>query len=52
MEEEKKIEDVVEISLVNNADLIKMYQDVESFLKYLDEEIKKTDVGDENEEKN
>ena len=36
MEEEKKIEDVIEVSLVTNSDLVKMYQDVESFLKYLD----------------
>lgn len=42
------ISDDVEISLVDNDKLIKLYQDIEAFLKFVDEEIKKTDAGDGN----
>lgn len=48
--EERNVNNVedIEINLVDNSKLIKMYQDVEAFLKFVDEEIKKTDVGDDN----
>ena len=47
MNESNNVQETVEINLVDDNKLISMYQEVESFLKYLDEEIKKTDVGDE-----
>lgn len=37
-----------EMKSLSNDELLKLYQDIEGFIKYLDEEIKKTDVGDEN----
>lgn len=48
--EERNVNNVedIEIKLVDDSKLIKMYQDVETFLNFVDEEIKKTDVGDDN----
>ena len=40
-------EDVTKLS---NDELVALYNEVESFLKTVNEEIKKTDIGDENEE--
>lgn len=39
-------EDVTKLS---NEDLVSLYNEVEAFLKLVNEEIKKTDIGDENE---
>lgn len=40
-------EDVTKLS---NDDLVSRYNEIESFLKLVNDEIKKTDIGDENEE--
>lgn len=47
MNESNNVEDLVSINVVDNTKLVSMYQEVETFLKFLEEEIKKTDVGDE-----
>ena len=47
MNENSNVEDLVSINLVEDTKLISMYQEVETFIKFLEEEIKKTDVGDE-----
>ncbi len=33
----------------SNEDLVALYNEVDSFLKLVNDEIKKTDIGDENE---
>ena len=43
------IEDDVSIEKLNNQELLSYYHEIESFLKMVDEELKKTDVGDNNE---
>ena len=43
------IEEDVDIEKLNNQELLNYYHEIESFLKMVDEELKKTDVGDENE---
>lgn len=45
--ESNNVEELVSINVVDNDKLISMYHEVETFLKFLEEEIKKTDVGDE-----
>ena len=40
-------EDVTKLS---NEELIALYNEIDSFLKLVNDEIKKTDIGDENEE--
>lgn len=40
-------EDVTKLS---NEELISTYNEIETFLKTVNEEIKKTDIGDNNEE--
>ena len=47
MNESNNVEDLVSINLEEDDKLISMYQEVENFLKFLEDEIKKTDVGDE-----
>ncbi len=44
--EDKKIE----ISSLTNEELIKELQIVEAFIKFVEDEIKKTDIGDKNEQ--
>lgn len=43
------VEEDVDIEKLNNQELLNYYHEIESFLKMVDEELKKTDVGDENE---
>lgn len=43
------IEEDVSIEKLNNQELLSYYHEIESFLKMVDEELKKTDVGDNNE---
>lgn len=47
MEEENV---TIDISALNNQELIATYQELDSFSKYLEDEIKKTDVGDVDEQ--
>lgn len=46
--ENEKIEDI-SLDSLSNENLIESYKEVESFLKNVEEEIKKTDVGDNDE---
>jgi hypothetical protein len=48
-QEETIINDDVSIDSLNNQELLNYYQEIEGFLKMIDEELKKTDVGDDNE---
>ena len=43
------IEEDVSIENLSNQELIDYYREIESFLKMVDDELKKTDVGDDNE---
>ena len=43
------IEEDVSIENLNNQELLNYYHEIEGFLKMVDEELKKTDVGDDNE---
>ena len=43
------IEEDVSIENLNNQELLSYYHEIEGFLKLVDEELKKTDVGDDNE---
>ena len=43
------IEEDVSIENLNNQELLNYYHEIEGFLKLVDEELKKTDVGDDNE---
>ena len=43
------VEDDVSIENLNNQELLSYYHEIEGFLKMVDEELKKTDVGDDNE---
>lgn len=39
----------LDVSLLSNEELIKEIHGIEEFLKFVNDEIKKTDIGDENE---
>ena len=39
----------INVSELSNDELIKLYNDLETFIKLVSEEIKKTDVGDQDE---
>jgi hypothetical protein len=43
------VDEDVSIEKLNNQELLSYYHEVEAFLKMVDEELKKTDVGDDNE---
>lgn len=43
------VEEDVSIENLNNQELLSYYHEIESFLKMVDDELKKTDVGDDNE---
>lgn len=43
------VEDDISMEEMNNQELLDYYREIEAFLKMVDEEIKKTDVGDNNE---
>ena len=43
------VEEDVSIDKLNNQELLSYYREIEAFLKMVDEELKKTDVGDDNE---
>lgn len=43
------VEDEMSIENLTNQELLSYYHEIESFLKMVDEELKKTDVGDDNE---
>jgi hypothetical protein len=47
MENDFKIEEDIQNLSVN--ELIDLYKEVESFIKLVDEELKKTNIGDEDE---
>ena len=47
--DETIINDDVSIDSLNNQELLNYYHEIEGFLKMVDEELKKTDVGDDNE---
>ena len=38
-----------DVTKLTNEELVSLYNEVEAFLKLVNEEIKKTDIGDENE---
>ena len=38
-----------DLSQLSNEDLISRYNEIENFLKLVNDEIKKTDIGDEDE---
>ena len=38
-----------DVTKLTNEELVALYNEVESFLKLVNDEIKKTDIGDENE---
>lgn len=42
-------EEDISIEKLNNQELLNYYREIEAFLKLVDEELKKTDVGDDNE---
>lgn len=46
--EEEKI--TIDVNTLSNQELIATYQELDSFSKYLEDEIKKTDVGDVDEQ--
>ena len=48
-QDETIINDDVSIDSLNNQELLNYYHEIEGFLKMVDEELKKTDVGDDNE---
>ena len=48
-QEEIIAEEDVSIEKLSNQELLSYYREIESFLKMVDEELKKTDVGDSNE---
>ena len=39
-----------DLTKLNNEELLNLYNEVDSFLKLVNDEIKKTDIGDTNEE--
>ncbi len=43
------VDEDVSIEKLNNQELLSYYREIEAFLKMVDEELKKTDVGDDNE---
>lgn len=43
------VEEDVSIEKLNNQELLNYYHEIEGFLKMVDEELKKTNVGDDNE---
>lgn len=45
-EEEKFDEDFISLDALNDQEIIEQYQETDAFLKLVEEEIKKTDVGD------
>ncbi len=47
--DEKITEEELNLEEVNNNDLIEAYKQAESFLKLVDDEIKKTNIGDNDE---
>lgn len=48
MDEDLKLNDV-DVNLLSNEELLDLYNDLEAFLKLVNEEIKKTDTGDQDE---
>ncbi len=48
-QDETIINDDVSIDSLSNQELLDYYHEIESFLKMVDEELKKTDVGDDSE---
>ena len=48
-QDETIINDDVSIDSLNNQELLDYYHEIEGFLKMIDEELKKTDVGDDSE---
>ncbi len=48
-QDETIINDDVSIDSLNNQELLNYYHEIEGFLKMIDEELKKTDVGDDSE---
>jgi hypothetical protein len=49
MNDDVIVEEDVSIEKLNNQELLNYYHEIENFLKMVDEELKKTDVGDDNE---
>lgn len=43
------VEEDVSIEKLSNQELLSYYREIESFLKMVDDEFKKTEVGDDNE---
>ena len=39
-----------DLTKLNNEELLNLYNEIDSFLKLVNDEIKKTDIGDTNEE--
>ncbi len=39
-----------DLTKLNNEELLNLYNEVDSFLKLVNDDIKKTDIGDTNEE--
>ena len=39
-----------DLTKLNNEELLNLYNEIDSFLKLVNDEIKKTDIGDANEE--
>ena len=48
MDDELKLGEV-NVNELSNEELLKLYSDLEAFLKLVNEEMKKTDTGDQNE---
>ena len=48
MEDDLKLGDI-NVNELSNEELLDIYNDLESFLKLVNEEIKKTDTGDQDE---
>ena len=48
MDEDLKLNDI-DVNLLSNEELLDIYNDLEAFLKLVNEEIKKTDTGDQDE---
>ena len=45
-EEEQFDEDFISLDALNDQEIIEQYQETDAFLKLVEEEIKRTDVGD------
>ena len=43
------VEEDVSIEKLSNQELLDYYREIENFLKIVDDELKKTEVGDDNE---